>query len=210
MAKRGKYYYKAIALRDKDRELGLTPKYSATDLNNTLNLFDNKCFNCGCKNKLSIDHLFPRSEYNEISSKNAVVLCEKCNSIKGSRMPWEFFSIEKINELINILQINDEDVFWKISHTCRKLTILTKINIKDELFRSADKLFYNKGDSIKFKTPLVDIYNRSKCVYFYVGNRPDKLIWDNTEWILRHSTGSTYYVPSKQLIFPFLKFLPMV
>ena len=65
--------------------------------------FNYKCFNCGSKKNLTIDHHYPLEKgYRlKISEEifNAVLLCEKCNRKKSNKMPENFYNKNQIQIL---------------------------------------------------------------------------------------------------------------
>jgi len=66
------------------------------------NLFGNRCFNCGSKKNLQIDHHVPLSfgyplKFND--EYNAVLLCKRCNNKKSSLLPHRFYRREQLKEL---------------------------------------------------------------------------------------------------------------
>ena len=65
--------------------------------------FENKCFNCGSKRRLTIDHHYPLDKgyglKNPDGSYNAVLLCSKCNMKKSNKMPEIFYSPLQIKVL---------------------------------------------------------------------------------------------------------------
>ena len=65
--------------------------------------FDNKCFNCGSKKKLTIYHHYPLEKgyglKNSDGSYNAVLLCSKCNMKKSNKMPENFYTPLQIKVL---------------------------------------------------------------------------------------------------------------
>ena len=65
--------------------------YTAADETYTMDLFDNMCYNCDSKDNLHIDHHKPLSKGNALTRDNAVVLCQSCNSSKGTKSPSEFY-----------------------------------------------------------------------------------------------------------------------
>jgi 5-methylcytosine-specific restriction endonuclease McrA len=54
-----------------------------------------ECIFCGKKNDLTIDHLLPRSLGGPNDEKNVVFVCGECNSSKGSRRLYEFWTIRR-------------------------------------------------------------------------------------------------------------------
>jgi len=54
-----------------------------------------ECIFCGTKTNLTIDHLLPRVFNGPNEEKNVVWICKKCNSSKGSRRLYEFWTIKK-------------------------------------------------------------------------------------------------------------------
>ena len=63
------------------------------------NLFNNMCFKCKCKENLQLDHHYPLSKGYKLSKDNAVILCQSCNSKKGTKMPESFYSDSELNQL---------------------------------------------------------------------------------------------------------------
>ena len=65
--------------------------------------FKNKCFNCGSEEELCFDHHLPLSKGYPLKSRevgsNVVVLCRKCNEKKGSKLPQEFYTTDKLKKL---------------------------------------------------------------------------------------------------------------
>ena len=82
-------------------------KVTKQNIDNILNNFNNRCFNCKSKNNLCIDHHFPLSKGYGLSFDNAVVLCGCCNSSKNDKMPSNFYSSEQLNKL-HIMGIRHE------------------------------------------------------------------------------------------------------
>ena len=57
---------------------------------NVLQRDGHRCQYCGCKGeKLSIDHIFPRSRGGEDKWENVTTACLSCNAMKGNRTPKE-------------------------------------------------------------------------------------------------------------------------
>ncbi len=80
--------------------------YNESDKIYTVELFDERCFNCGSSDKICIDHHRPLSKGNPLSRTNAVCLCLWCNSSKGSKDPEDFYSDEKFKLIEELLQIS--------------------------------------------------------------------------------------------------------
>lgn len=81
------------------------------------NLFDNRCFKCGTKEKpyveigppvLCIDHHIPLIHGGHLVPGNLVSLCHRCNNKKHDRRPEEFYSAEELNKLKPILEKQNE------------------------------------------------------------------------------------------------------
>lgn len=87
----------------RERESNLDMDYSLLEFNITLGIFNYCCFNCNTKENLTIDHNYPLSKGYGLNIYNAVVLCKICNSSKGIKFPDEFYTNEKFNKLVDIL-----------------------------------------------------------------------------------------------------------
>lgn len=83
----------------------INENFSVSDEQIIMKIFGNKCFNCGSQEKLEIDHHYPLSKGNPLTLLNAVLLCESCNCSKKDKIPENFYSINKLNEL-KIIQNN--------------------------------------------------------------------------------------------------------
>lgn len=85
-------------------KLKVEENYTIENAQITKNAFENKCFNCGSKEKLCIDHHKPISKGFALTLKNAVLLCNICNIKKSNKMPEEFYDKEKLEKLNKILK----------------------------------------------------------------------------------------------------------
>jgi len=56
---------------------------------------NDECIFCGSNRDLTVDHLLPRSLNGPNDEKNVVWVCRNCNSSKGSRRLYEFWTIER-------------------------------------------------------------------------------------------------------------------
>lgn len=62
--------------------------------------FDFKCFRCGSKDLLTIDH---HINNNILSLSNGVILCKRCNTLKHSKDPKDFYNEEELSSLSSLL-----------------------------------------------------------------------------------------------------------
>ena len=85
--------------RRRERKKLVKNNYSKKCLDITLFVFNNKCFNCGMKDNLSIDHNYPLSRGYGLTIGNAVLLCRSCNSSKKDILPKNFYSKNKLKTL---------------------------------------------------------------------------------------------------------------
>jgi hypothetical protein len=53
----------------------------------------NKCSFCGSSDQLSLEHLFPRTLHGPDDEKNVTWICRRCNSSKGARRPYEYWTL---------------------------------------------------------------------------------------------------------------------
>ncbi|MFQ5884717.1 MAG: HNH endonuclease, partial [Thermoplasmata archaeon] len=51
-----------------------------------------ECIFCGDRGTLTLEHLFPRSLRGPQKEKNVVWVCKRCNSEKGARRPYEWYT----------------------------------------------------------------------------------------------------------------------
>ena len=63
---------------------------SAADVVNVLKSAKGKCYYCGLKRKLTIDHIIPLARGGTHEKCNLVAACGACNSSKGARDPIKF------------------------------------------------------------------------------------------------------------------------
>lgn len=54
-----------------------------------------ECIFCGRKTDLTLDHLFPRFLNGPDDEKNIVFVCKECNSSKGAKRLYEFWTMRK-------------------------------------------------------------------------------------------------------------------
>ena len=65
---------------------------------------DKVCIYCGSEKDLSVDHLIPRSRNDPDIGDNAILACRRCNSSKGDKGVFEWYGIERRNELPRIVE----------------------------------------------------------------------------------------------------------
>lgn len=63
-----------------------------------------KCIYCGSTKDLSVDHLIPRSRGGPESGDNAVTACKACNSSRGDKGIYEWFELDRRNEVPRIVE----------------------------------------------------------------------------------------------------------
>lgn len=61
------------------------------------------CAYCGSTNDLSWDHLIPRSKGGPDTADNHVLACKRCNSSKGTKGIYEWYGIERKDEIPRIV-----------------------------------------------------------------------------------------------------------
>lgn len=67
-------------------------------------IFQDKCFSCGSENSLCFDHSYPLSLGYALTRSNCTLLCQSCNSTKGTKLPEEVYTEEQI-EFLNSLKV---------------------------------------------------------------------------------------------------------
>lgn len=122
--------------------------------------FQNKCYKCGSKKNLSIDHHFPLSLGYELNKENAVILCKKCNNKKSNLMPNKFYSKEELIVLEKEYGINN-----KKHESNLKLKDLKTKNIKISFSYFGKDIF---GISLGIVEDKEKIYNKKTRVYLKV------------------------------------------
>jgi len=86
------------------RKQQVKESYTKEDELYTRELFEHKCANCGSIENLCIDHHMPLSKGYPLTRQNAVLLCTSCNCKKQNKIPDNFYSMYKLNEISNILK----------------------------------------------------------------------------------------------------------
>lgn len=65
--------------------------------------YDNCCEYCGSKENLSWDHLIPRVKDGPDTAENHVWACRRCNSSKGGKGIYEWYGIDRKDELPRLI-----------------------------------------------------------------------------------------------------------
>jgi 5-methylcytosine-specific restriction endonuclease McrA len=81
------------------RKYGVTETFTVDDFEQVFARFDNRCFNCGVCDRLQVDHHMPKHLGYPLRHDNAVILCEKCNSLKHRSLPRDFYSVDQLVQL---------------------------------------------------------------------------------------------------------------
>lgn len=102
--KNNKEYNKVYSHLRKEKESGMTPfvflnKYMPI----IKKVFGWKCFNCGSKDIICLDHHIPLVKRGKLEIGNVVPLCKSCNCKKRSKWPEDFYTPEKLREVQNKL-----------------------------------------------------------------------------------------------------------
>lgn len=66
--------------------------------------FDFQCFKCRSKIDLTLDHHVPLAKGGKFIIENVVLLCRTCNGLKADALPDEFYSVEELSVLRNLLE----------------------------------------------------------------------------------------------------------
>lgn len=69
--------------------------------------FNNKCFKCGNTKSLTFDHHIPFVDGGRYIKGNVVVLCIRCNLLKGDKKPNQFYNAHELSHLSHILYGNE-------------------------------------------------------------------------------------------------------
>lgn len=84
--------------------------FSKRDKREVFDRFNNKCFKCGNKEDLTVDHHIPFIRSGRLTRSNAVLLCRSCNSSKNAKMPKDFYTEKELKKL-DIMGVNENNLF---------------------------------------------------------------------------------------------------
>lgn len=90
---------RAAEIRRRDRKSIACESVNSDFAKDVYRRFNNKCFNCGSTERLSIDHHHPLSGGHALNASNAVLLCVRCNSKKKDKHPSVFYDCSQIELL---------------------------------------------------------------------------------------------------------------
>jgi hypothetical protein len=65
---------------------------------------DKVCIYCSNPDKLSIDHLIPRSRGGPDIPDNAILACRGCNSSKGDKGVFEWYGLDRRNDIPRVVE----------------------------------------------------------------------------------------------------------
>ena len=65
----------------------ITPRLTAADWRNILELYDNRCAYCGAEGDLQQDHIIPIARGGKHEAANVAPSCRRCNSFKRVKLP---------------------------------------------------------------------------------------------------------------------------
>jgi hypothetical protein len=82
----------------------LEENFTVEEAQATQQAFNHKCFKCGKKENLTLDHYYPLNKGFVLTLNNAMILCRSCNSSKSDLYPEEFFSTEDITLIEEIMK----------------------------------------------------------------------------------------------------------
>jgi len=99
-----KRIYKIFKIKGKryERHKIIDSNFTYADSQWIKHLFGHRCFNCGSKKNLQIDHHMPLSLGYGLKTDekyNAVLLCKSCNNQKSSLLPTKFYTSSQLKIL---------------------------------------------------------------------------------------------------------------
>jgi len=108
-------YYKFLIDRQQKLVSGeITMSTILRELKMQMTSCSNCCEYCGTTENLSWDHLIPRSKGGPDTAENHVLACRKCNSSKSSKGLYEWYGIERKDELPRVVAGKYLKLLYKI------------------------------------------------------------------------------------------------
>lgn len=92
-------YVNGASYNGRIRKTDIKENFGVTDKKEVFKKFKNKCFKCGSKKFLTIDHHLPFSRGGLLTFTNCVLLCRSCNSKKNAKVPEDFYNEKELNKL---------------------------------------------------------------------------------------------------------------
>lgn len=92
-------YVNGCSKNERIRKTEFREIFSSRQKRELLEIFNNKCFNCGSDKMLTVDHHLPFSKGGRLTKSNSVILCRSCNSSKNAKHPALFYTKEQLKEL---------------------------------------------------------------------------------------------------------------
>ncbi len=163
-------------IKRKELEIFLEDKLTPEEKNKLYENFKNRCFKCGSRNRLSIDHHLPLSKGYPLNDKkaglNAVVLCERCNREKGDALPQKYYKREKLQELEKIGIKSHLYYSPKRIQEVEENLLSEKIKVLEESIRNMEvvRFIYLDQEDLLFIRECVEvtpvkIYSRKEFLY---------------------------------------------
>ncbi|MHA1712702.1 MAG: HNH endonuclease [Candidatus Ranarchaeia archaeon] len=72
-----------------------------------------RCIYCGAETALTVDHMIPLSRGGPDCPDNVVRVCGRCNSSKGDKRLYEFFSLDNRNKIPRIAEGKYLKLLWQ-------------------------------------------------------------------------------------------------
>lgn len=176
----------------KNLEKILDNRFTKEDEIYLLKLFNNRCFNCGKKKGLTIDHHMPLStgygkKLND-GSYNAVILCKKCNEKKSNLLPRKFYTKDQLKDLTDNYGIDTHNL--PIKNIAKSTKSILKDMIKHDKIVEFDYLgkkikgkplaFYKDDKGFNKKSVLyVKIEENDFINLYVVNNIKDLRLFEN-------------------------------
>lgn len=96
-----------------------------------------ECIYCGAKTNLTLDHILPRSRGGPDAADNAVMVCKTCNSSKGDKRFYEWYTLDRRYELPRIAEGKYLKLLYAFHEQMDTLNVNTK-NIAMQLCPKCD------------------------------------------------------------------------
>jgi hypothetical protein len=95
------------------------------------------CIYCGSDEKLTVEHILPTSRGGPNTADNAIFVCKKCNSSKGSKRLYEWFGFSSKDKIPSIAEGKYLKLIFELHKQLNTLDI-TKNELKEKLCRRCD------------------------------------------------------------------------